>query len=60
MFVGLGVKREHIFVVDSKGVVRAGRDDFAAPRRSKLRYCQKTEARTLADVVKDADVFLGC
>ena len=23
------------------------------------RYCQRTEARTLADVVKDADVFLG-
>ena len=60
VFVGLGVKREHIFIVDSKGVVRAGRDDFARLDESKLRYCQKTEARTLADVVKDADVFLGC
>ena len=27
---------------------------------SKQRYCQKTAARTLADVMKDADVFLGC
>ena len=60
VFVGLGVKREHIFIVDSKGVVRAGRDDFARLDESKLRYCQKTEARTLADVVKGADVFLGC
>jgi malate dehydrogenase (oxaloacetate-decarboxylating)(NADP+) len=60
VFVGLGVKRERIFIVDSKGVVRAGRDDFARLDESKLRYCQKTEARTLADVVKDADVFLGC
>ena len=60
VFVGLGVRREHIFIVDSKGVVRAGRDDFARLDESKLRYCQKTEARTLADVVKDADVFLGC
>src|SRR4249920_852292 len=60
VFVGLGVLREHIFIVDSKGVVRAGRDDFARLDESKLRYCQKTDARTLADVVKDADVFLGC
>jgi malate dehydrogenase (oxaloacetate-decarboxylating)(NADP+) len=60
VFVGLGVKREHIFIVDSKGVVRQGREDFARLDESKLRYCQKTEARTLADVVKDADVFLGC
>ena len=27
---------------------------------SKQRYCQKTDARTLADVIKGADVFLGC
>jgi len=58
--LGLGVKREHIYAVDSKGVVRAGRDDFARLDESKLRYCQKTEARTLADVVKGCDVFLGC
>src|SRR5262245_14164661 len=60
VFVGLGVRRDRIFIVDSKGVVRAGRDDFARLDESKLRYCQKTDARTLADVVKDADVFLGC
>jgi malate dehydrogenase (oxaloacetate-decarboxylating)(NADP+) len=60
VMVGLGVKREHIFMCDSKGVVRQGRDDFAKLDESKLRFCQKTEAQTLADVVKDADVFLGC
>ena len=60
VMVGLGVKREHIFVVDSKGVVREGRDDFARLDESKLRYCQRTDAKTLADVVKGADVFLGC
>jgi malate dehydrogenase (oxaloacetate-decarboxylating)(NADP+) len=62
VMVGLGVKRENIFMCDSKGVVREGRDDFRAGKldESKLRYCQRTEARTLADVVKDADVFLGC
>ena len=62
VMVGLGVKRENIFVCDSKGVIREGRDDFNAGKldESKQRYCQRTEARTLADVVKDADVFLGC
>jgi len=64
VMVGLGVKREHIYAVDSKGVVRQGRDDFAKLDESKLRYCRPssdaTEARTLADVVKGCDVFLGC
>jgi malate dehydrogenase (oxaloacetate-decarboxylating)(NADP+) len=62
VMVGLGVKREHIFVCDSKGVIREGRDDVKAGKldESKHRYCQRTDAVTLADVVKDADVFLGC
>ena len=62
VMVGLGVKRENIFVVDSKGVIREGRQDFKDGKldESKLRYRQITEARTLADVVSGADVFLGC
>ncbi|MGZ5248981.1 MAG: NADP-dependent malic enzyme [Caldimonas sp.] len=62
VMAGLGVKRENIFVCDSKGVIREGREDFVAGKldESKHRYCQRTEARTLADVVKGADVFLGC
>ncbi|MFZ4651016.1 MAG: malic enzyme-like NAD(P)-binding protein, partial [Rubrivivax sp.] len=62
VMVGLGVKREHIFVVDSRGVVQTEREDAKSGKldESKRRYCQATAARTLADVVKDADVFLGC
>ncbi len=60
LMVALGVRREHVYVVDSKGVIREGREDFARLDESKLRYCQRTDARTLADVVRDADVFLGC
>jgi malate dehydrogenase (oxaloacetate-decarboxylating)(NADP+) len=62
VMVGLGVRRENIFVCDSKGVIREGREDFKAGTldESKHRYCQRTDARTLADVVKGADVFLGC
>ncbi|MFY3384664.1 NADP-dependent malic enzyme [Paracidovorax sp. MALMAid1276] len=58
VMVGLGVKREHIYMVDSKGVIYDGRP--GGLDASKQRYAQKTEARTLADVVSGADVFLGC
>jgi malate dehydrogenase (oxaloacetate-decarboxylating)(NADP+) len=58
VMVGLGVKREHIFMVDSKGVIYEGRP--GGMDESKARYAQKTDARTLADVVHGADVFLGC
>jgi len=62
VMVGLGVKRENIFVADSKGVIREDREDFKSGKldESKHRYCQRTEARTLADIVRGADVFLGC
>ncbi len=62
VMVGLGLRRENIFVCDSKGVIREGRDDFRSGKldESKQRYCQRTEARTLAEVVSGADVFLGC
>jgi malate dehydrogenase (oxaloacetate-decarboxylating)(NADP+) len=62
VMVGLGVRRENIFVCDSKGVIQDQRDDFKAGTLddSKHRYCQRTAARSLADVVQDADVFLGC
>ncbi|QNK75663.1 NADP-dependent malic enzyme [Variovorax sp. PAMC28562] len=59
VMVGLGAKHSNIYAVDSKGLIFMGRaggfDD------SKSRYAQKdTGARTLADVMKNADVFLGC
>ncbi|RVU47761.1 NADP-dependent malic enzyme [Rubrivivax rivuli] len=62
VMVGLGVRRENIFVCDSKGVIQSEREDAKAGKldESKQRYCQKTTARTLADVVNGADVFLGC
>ena len=58
VMVGLGVNKANIFVCDSKGVIREGRGDKLD--ESKQRYCQKTDAHTLADVVAGADVFLGC
>jgi malate dehydrogenase (oxaloacetate-decarboxylating)(NADP+) len=58
MMVSLGVKRENIYVTDSKGVIWRGRD--ANMEANKARYAQDTQDRTLADIVKGADVFLGC
>jgi len=58
LMVELGVKRSNIFVCDSKGVIHDRREDRLD--ESKKRYLQKTEARTLADVMKGADVMLGC
>ncbi|MFZ5486903.1 MAG: NADP-dependent malic enzyme [Pseudomonadota bacterium] len=58
VMVELGVRRENVFMVDSKGVIYEGRP--GGYDESKARYAQKTSARTLADVVQGADVFLGC
>ncbi len=58
VMVGLGVQRKNVYVCDSKGVIYHGRPGgFDA---SKERVAQDTAARSLADVVQDADVFLGC
>ena len=56
MLVSLGVRPEHILVADKDGVLyrgRAGLDPDGA------RYARATDARTLADIVAGADVFLG-
>jgi malate dehydrogenase (oxaloacetate-decarboxylating)(NADP+) len=51
-----GVKRECIMLVDSKGVVHSGRTDL---NKYKQRFVMDTDARTLADAVRGADVFYG-
>jgi malate dehydrogenase (oxaloacetate-decarboxylating)(NADP+) len=57
MLVALGMKMENIWVTDIKGVVYAGRKEEMDD--NKARYARKTDARKLADVIADADVFLG-
>jgi malate dehydrogenase (oxaloacetate-decarboxylating)(NADP+) len=62
LMVSLGVSLGNVYVCDSKGLIQSERADALAGKldESKQRYCQKTDARTLADVVNGADVFLGC
>ncbi|PPE69129.1 NADP-dependent malic enzyme [Caldimonas thermodepolymerans] len=58
LMVRLGVNPAHVYMCDSKGVLHHERADQLD--ETKRRYVQHTSARTLADVVAGADVFLGC
>ena len=57
LLVSLGLKIEGIWVYDIKGVVYQGRKEEMDP--NKARYARQTKARSLDDVIADADVFLG-
>ncbi|MEP2706868.1 MAG: NADP-dependent malic enzyme [Roseibium sp.] len=57
MLVSLGAKRENIWVTDIEGVVYEGRESLMD--EWKAIFAQKTDKRTLNDVIEDADVFLG-
>ena len=53
----LGLPREHIWVSDLAGVVWTGRTELMDP--DKARYAQDTSARSLGEIINDADIFLG-
>ena len=57
MLLKLGVRRENIWLCDINGLVYEGREVDMNPQ--KAAYAQKTDARTLSDVVDGADLFLG-
>ncbi|MGE3245002.1 MAG: NADP-dependent malic enzyme [Beijerinckiaceae bacterium] len=57
LLVSLGAQTKNIFVTDIEGVVYKGRQ--ALMDRWKEVYAQDTDARTLADVIGGADIFLG-
>ena len=56
MLVALGAKPEHILAFDREGVLYTGRDHMDP---DKQRYARDTKARTLAEIVEGADIFLG-
>jgi malate dehydrogenase (oxaloacetate-decarboxylating)(NADP+) len=57
MLVAIGIKRENIWVSDIKGVVYAGRVEEMDD--NKARYAQKTDLRTVDQLLDGADIFLG-
>ncbi|MDT8837156.1 NADP-dependent malic enzyme [Paraburkholderia fungorum] len=57
LLVDLGLPVENIWATDIEGVVYRGRTALMDP--DKMRFAQETSARTLAEVIQGADVFLG-
>lgn len=57
MFIALGVSRDNIIVCDSKGPIYEGREGKLDGRKQE--FIAKTQARSLAEALEGADVFLG-
>ncbi|GAP64298.1 malate dehydrogenase [Ardenticatena maritima] len=55
--IKMGVRPENILLVDSRGVIYKGRTEGMNPYKE--RFAVETDARTLADAVRGADVFYG-
>ena len=56
LYVTLGVKRENILMLDSRGVLNTRRTGL---NKYKQKFVRETDANTLEDAMKGADVFLG-
>lgn len=56
MYVAVGAKKENIVMLDSKGVIRADREELSS---SKAEWATDRDIHTLADAVAGADVFIG-
>ena len=56
MLVKCGAQREHIYMLDRKGVIHTQREDL---NEYKALFANNTDKRTLQDAIKGADAFLG-
>lgn len=56
MYVAVGAKKENIVMLDSKGVIRRDRENLPP---NKAEWATDQDLHTLADAVKDSDVFIG-
>jgi malate dehydrogenase (oxaloacetate-decarboxylating)(NADP+) len=56
-YLRLGVQREHMLMVDTRGVLYTGRTE--GMNAYKTRFARQTELRTLTDALRDADVLVG-
>lgn len=56
LYVSLGVKKENLLMLDSKGVITTRRDNL---NEQKTFFARDTKRETLAEAMKDADVFVG-
>ena len=58
MMIAAGVKLEHLWLCDTKGLVYEGRTEGMNVYKEK--FIKKSDLRTLGDVIAGADVFVGC
>lgn len=56
LYLSLGVKKENLIMLDSKGVISVDRDDLISHKKF---FASKTKAKTLEEAMKNADVFVG-
>lgn len=56
LLVALGADKKNMLLLDTKGVIHTGRDDL---NDYKFAFARNTDARTLEDALKGADVFIG-
>ncbi len=56
LFIKLGVKKNNLTMIDSKGVINSKRKGL---NKWKLKYSRETKSKNLYDALKNADVFLG-
>ena len=57
LLLKLGVKRENVWLCDIHGLVYEGRTEDMTPQKAE--FAQKSDLRTLNDVIEGADLFLG-
>jgi malate dehydrogenase (oxaloacetate-decarboxylating)(NADP+) len=57
LLLKLGIARKNVYVTDLAGVVYEGRTELMD--EDKTAFAQKTDARTLSEVIDGADIFLG-
>jgi len=56
LLIKCGAQREHIYMLDSKGVIHTRRDDL---NEYKMLFANNTDKRSLEEVIEGADLFLG-
>ena len=56
LYISLGVQKEKVIMVDSKGVLHTSRNDL---NKYKKEFAISEDIHTLEDAMKEADVFLG-
>jgi malate dehydrogenase (oxaloacetate-decarboxylating)(NADP+) len=57
LYVGLGVRKENLTLVDTRGVIHQGREQGMNPYKAE--FARDTPARSLADASRDADMLVG-